>query len=377
MASPSYTYTLANSTTADADEVMQNFNDILNGVSDGTKDISVAALTVAGNANFNGNTTLGNATGDTITVTGRIASDVNPSANASYDLGSSALSYASLYLDNASTDGGAIYFDAGTTKFIKANAAGTELEISGFTTLETNGAQIKELALYSEAKSASYTITDIDGISFLPVTAGSSGDVTVTLPTAAANTGRVITIKKVDAGTGAVIIDGEGAETIDGAATTTIGTYTSDGAVPYIYTGQGAFVTLLCDGSEWFVINTGGDYVYDIVSTAVNAASSTASQLVGALTIPPGTWAISADVQRQANGATLSGVQVIGIIPSGGGQEDTYNRTAGTQTNTTDQYSVTPFVVRLTTATTYNASCRVDYSAGTPQWYGSLKAIRT
>jgi len=143
MASPSYTYTLANSTTADADEVMQNFNDILNGVSDGTKDISVAALTVAGNANFNGNTTLGNATGDTITVTGRIASDVNPSANASYDLGSSALSYASLYLDNDSTDGGAIYFDAGSTKFIKSNAAGTVLDFGGFTSL--TGGQLKAL----------------------------------------------------------------------------------------------------------------------------------------------------------------------------------------------------------------------------------------
>lgn len=217
MASPSYTYTLANSTTADADEVMQNFNDILNGVSDGTKDASVAALTVAGNANFNGNTTLGNATGDTITVTGRIASDVNPSANATYDLGSAALSYASLFLDNGATDGGAVYFDAGTDQYLKANAAGTEIEIGGFTTLETKGAQVKTLALYAEAKSADYTVTDTDGVSVILMTT-STTDRTVTLPTASANTGRVLEIIKVDSATGVCTVDGEGSETIAGYA---------------------------------------------------------------------------------------------------------------------------------------------------------------
>lgn len=70
MPSPSFTYTLTNGTTADADQVMQNFNDILNGVTDGTKDLSIAALTVAGTATFNGNINLGNSGSDTITVTG-------------------------------------------------------------------------------------------------------------------------------------------------------------------------------------------------------------------------------------------------------------------------------------------------------------------
>lgn len=70
MPSPSFTYTLTNGTTADADQVMQNFDDILNGVTDGTKDLSIAALTVAGTLTANGNINLGNSSSDTITVTG-------------------------------------------------------------------------------------------------------------------------------------------------------------------------------------------------------------------------------------------------------------------------------------------------------------------
>lgn len=63
----------------------------------------------------------------------------------------------------------------------------------------------------------------------------------VTLPTAADNTGRRITIKKVDAGAGSVVVDGEGAETIDGSTTYTIN-------------AQYAFVTVQSDGSNWMII---------------------------------------------------------------------------------------------------------------------------
>lgn len=240
MASPSYTYTLANSTTADADEVMQNFNDILNGVSDGSKDLSISALTVAGNANFNGNTTLGNATGDTITVTGRIASTVNPSASATYGLGSSALAWTGLYLDNGATDGGGVYFDAGSTKYVRSNAAGTELQLGGFTTLETGGAQQKEFAIYLEGKSADYTILDNDGLSAVNVTTSTTNR-TVTLPTAADNTGRLLHITKIDSGSGTVTVDGEGAETINGAASKLLN---------YQY----ATVSVLSNGTAWYQV---------------------------------------------------------------------------------------------------------------------------
>src|SRR3990167_6639009 len=100
MAVPSYTYTLANATTADADKVMQNFNDILNGVTDGTKDLSVSALTVGGTAAFNGAVTLGNATGDDITVTGSLASSIPVKTTSTYDVGSATLTLPHVYADN-------------------------------------------------------------------------------------------------------------------------------------------------------------------------------------------------------------------------------------------------------------------------------------
>ena len=93
----------------------------------------------------------------------------------------------------------------------------------------------------TSAKSADYTILDGDGIETILMTTGASTR-TVTLPTAADNTNRQITVKKVDSGVGTVIIDGEGAETIDGATTHTI------------YSQYGR-VTLVCDGTSWHILD--------------------------------------------------------------------------------------------------------------------------
>lgn len=98
--SPSYTYTLTNGTTADASQVMQDFNDILNGVTDGTKDLSISALTVAGTATFNGNVNLGNASGDDLSITASLASSIPIKTNNSYDIGSATLGLRKLYLGN-------------------------------------------------------------------------------------------------------------------------------------------------------------------------------------------------------------------------------------------------------------------------------------
>lgn len=96
MASISVTNTFTNGSTADASEVNTNFSDIINGTSDGTKDLSVAALTCASTVTFNGNVTIGNATSDTVTFTGRVASSILPSTDNANDLGSSALKWADI-----------------------------------------------------------------------------------------------------------------------------------------------------------------------------------------------------------------------------------------------------------------------------------------
>jgi hypothetical protein len=266
MAAPSVTYTFSNSTAADATEVNQNFDDIINGISDGTKDLTISAFTANGAASFNGNVTLGNATGDDITFTGRIASDFDPKTAGANTLGDATQTWRALYLDNTSTDGGAIYFDASSTKFLKANAAGTDLSMGGFTHLDlVVGHSIKHFGRYLEAKSANYTITDTDGVSVVAVTTSTTNR-TITLPTASANTYRIITVKKVDSGSGTVTVDGEGSETIDGETT-------------YTLTDQYSTVTLICDGSEWF-ITASEDYEEQVISSLGGGYSAGGCTLV-------------------------------------------------------------------------------------------------
>lgn len=241
MANPAVTYVFANSTTADASQVNQNFTDLINGLTDGTKSLTIDAITAGGTATFNGNTTVGNASSDTLTVTARVASHLIPSADATYALGASTpLTWTALYLDNGVTDGGAVYFNAGTTAFLKADASGADLDVGGFTGLDLKSAEIKRMSLYDEAKSADYPITDTDGVSVIYMTT-SSTDRVVTLPTVADNAGRVITVKKVDSGTGVCTVDGEGSETIDGAANV-------------VLAGLDESVTVQSTGAAWHII---------------------------------------------------------------------------------------------------------------------------
>ena len=97
MAAPSLTYTLVNGTTADASQVMQNFNDILNGVSDGTKDLSLNALTLAGTLTANGTVNVGNASADDLVVNASLASTIPIKTTNSFDIGSTTLGLRALY----------------------------------------------------------------------------------------------------------------------------------------------------------------------------------------------------------------------------------------------------------------------------------------
>ena len=101
MASPSVTYSFTNGTAADATQVNTNFTDIINGVSDGTKDLSVFAITAASTATFNGNVNLGNSSTDDVVFTGSLESDIPIGNNNSYNIGSGTLGLASIYLGAA------------------------------------------------------------------------------------------------------------------------------------------------------------------------------------------------------------------------------------------------------------------------------------
>lgn len=98
MANITVTYSFSNGTTADASQVNQNFTDIINGTSDGTKDFSISALTAAGNVSFTGSSiTLGNASSDDLTITASLASTISIKTTASYNIGSSTLGLAGIY----------------------------------------------------------------------------------------------------------------------------------------------------------------------------------------------------------------------------------------------------------------------------------------
>ena len=68
-----------------------------------------------------------------------------------------------------------------------------------------------------------------------------TGAYTVTLPAAASNTGRTYYLKNIDAEGDDITIDGNSSETIDGSAT-------------YILTAYLQNIKIICDGSNWYII---------------------------------------------------------------------------------------------------------------------------
>jgi hypothetical protein len=89
---------------------------------------------------------------------------------------------------------------------------------------------------------ANYTITDTDGYDTIVYATTLTADRTVTLPTSADNKGRIITIKRTVGGDETITIDGEGAETIDGATTTSLN-------------GKYDTVTIESDGTNWVTLH--------------------------------------------------------------------------------------------------------------------------
>lgn len=111
-------------------------------------------------------------------------------------------------------------------------------------TYDTSAGSMKKALMYlvSEPKvrteTDNYTATINDGIILM----NASASKTVTLPAASTAARKTLTIKKIDSSLAVrITIDGNSAETIDGATTTTLAT-------------QYESVTLYCDGSNWHTI---------------------------------------------------------------------------------------------------------------------------
>lgn len=70
-----------------------------NGVAVNTN-LSITSLQTSGDVTINGNTNLGNATTDVVVYTARVASGINPSANITYNLGTTDLRWGEIYTQN-------------------------------------------------------------------------------------------------------------------------------------------------------------------------------------------------------------------------------------------------------------------------------------
>ena len=76
---------------------------------------------------------------------------------------------------------------------------------------------------------------------YLIIADATGGAITMTLPPAALVPGRIYVFKRINSGANAVIVDPSGAETIDGAAT-------------YTLSAQWNSVTIMSNGTAWFII---------------------------------------------------------------------------------------------------------------------------
>ena len=111
-------------------------------------------LTVAGVTALNGNVDLGDATGDTITATGRFDSDLVPSTDSARDLGTSALQWAEAHIDHGHID--------------TITATGT----STLTTVDINGGAIDGTAIGAASPSTVVATTVTVNTRLVPDSSG-------------------------------------------------------------------------------------------------------------------------------------------------------------------------------------------------------------
>lgn len=128
-----------------------------------------------------------------------------------------------------------VYIDQ-STKFVLATSAAGDPPTSSIWTID-NGLATEQLWT-TVSKSANYTVVESDRDKVILVDA-TSGVITISLLAAAtAGNGFRIVVKKIDNSSNAVIVDGNGSETIDGATTSSMST-------------QYDSINLISNGTNW------------------------------------------------------------------------------------------------------------------------------
>jgi hypothetical protein len=135
---------------------------------DGTDELRFAgaAVTFEQAVTFDGAVTLGNATGDDIVVTGRIAADIDPKTDATYDLGASDQQWKDIYvhgigyIDQLGTDGDpvSVYVNAG--EIDGAVIGGESAAAATFTTMTATTSVLGTLG--GNVDHGNYNSTNVD-----------------------------------------------------------------------------------------------------------------------------------------------------------------------------------------------------------------------
>ena len=119
--------------------------------------LTLTNLTVSGTSTFNGNTTLGDATSDTVTYNSRVGSGITPSSNNTYDLGSTDLRWKKVW---ATEFDGRVIGTADKSDLIKTVVTATNASFYP-TFVDSNNSSADYESLYTDAGISYNPSTDL------------------------------------------------------------------------------------------------------------------------------------------------------------------------------------------------------------------------
>lgn len=226
----------------------------------------------------------------------------------------------------------------------------------------------------SSTKTGAYVVVPSDHGKVI-VCDAAGGAFTVTLsPAATLQNGFEVTILKINAdtftGTNAVTIDADSTETINGALVNRLQT-------------QYSFVTIVCNGSNFYVKNSNDAlYANNAGGMGLSTATTWTNITSCSFDVPPGEWDLSGIILFGI-GTGVANSNFIGAISSGSGTTTT-DHVIGDNVNyclpptsVSNSSSVIPqFRVVLTTTTTYYLKANVGISSGSVNIFGRLSGRR-
>lgn len=263
MTSPTVTNTFSGATTISSSQVNQNFTDIINALTDGSKSFSIDALTCASAATLNGNVTLGSSSSKTLTVNAVLSSTIAIGANNTYDIGAATLALAGIYLgapSSRSTRLTAHQSLGASNTLVLPNGNGTAnflLKTDG----SGNTAWIQNFLYTVQIKTTTYSVLSTDDIIYVSTASGW----TLTLPTPIGITGKVIKIVKTSGDFNVLTIATAAASIVEFGSTVSTTTVNT----------QGEYVEISSDGTNWEVTNRKVDGPWTTFTPTLSSSTNT------------------------------------------------------------------------------------------------------